>query len=265
MVASLDTRGIVTELSAAPASELGVLLGERAGPGLRRAVMAVVEEPTSLLATVLMDLPIAGALSSYARLQAGRWAGKPPATLVDEERTRAFVDSCAGWADDGPVVTAVRAGTYTQPAAPAPVPVEDLSGWHDLGDLPVGWIQRRRRIDVARGDGSVTVDAAFRDTWSAPDGVHAALHEWELRIDVDGTHDDATVTRVVATPRSLPFDVCPTVGANVDRLIGTRIADLRSRTRDQLGGPDGCTHLNDLLAAVPSAVAAAVARPRASA
>ena len=113
-------------------------------------------------------------------------------------------------------------------------------------------MRRARRIDVTVGD-AVTIDAAFQDSASRPDGGRMALHEYRLSATADPV--SLRVTSISAEPRVLPFPECPGAMRNVARLCGTPLSDLRERVLDELKGTAGCTHLNDALralAGVPS-------------
>lgn len=233
-----------------PDSLATILVGRSAVAGLRRLLAEKVEDLTGPRGVVLLDLPVGGSLSGYARMQSGRLAGLTTADVMPDGAIDDLADTCAGWAEEGEIVRTIRAGRYRRPKLPPEVPDPDLEGWHDLGPLPSGWVRRRRRIDViARVDGW-RVDAAFRDSWVDPDGMERALHEWELELEADR---DGVVQQAQATPRSLPFAACPGVAANVSSLTGHRIEDLRRAMRTRLDGVAGCTHLNDLLSAIPGA------------
>jgi hypothetical protein len=58
------------------------------------------------------------------------------------------------------------------------------------------------------------------------------------------------LTSVWADPRILPYAECPLAAPNVDRLVGTPLAELREVVLERLKGVAGCTHLNDALRAL---------------
>jgi predicted PolB exonuclease-like 3'-5' exonuclease len=62
---------------------------------------------------------------------------------------------------------------------------------------------------------------------------------------------DAGRGRVEAATEASPYDVCPAVIPNFQRLVGLRIyPGFHKQVRDLLGGTQGCTHLVDLLGPV---------------
>lgn len=255
IVGQLDLERRMTRLELRPGPTPATLLGQPALPGLRGLVAAAVPDTTTASAAVLLDLGIGGNLSAYGRMQAGRQSGKTTSEVMRSDVLEVLGDSCRGWAVDGDVATAIREGIHRPAGSPAEVPIQDDDGWHDLGELPLSWVRRRRRIDVVPADdGARRVEAAFRDSWMDRDGVERALHEWELSLEVDV---DGIVTSATAVPRSLPFGACPLVADDVPALLGAEILGLRQRTAQVLGGAVGCTHLNDLLSTIPSAVIAA--------
>ncbi len=247
------------DLDGAPGPDASALLGLRAGPGLRGAVASLVADPTDAVAAVLLDVGIGGNLSNYARMQAARESGLLTIQAMRPGALDRMAGSCRGWAADGDLVAALRAGTE-RPSRRPPEVAPDRDGWHDLGSWGPGWVRRRRRLDVAPTHAGLRVAAAFRDSWVAPEGSEHALHEWDLDLVVA---PDGTVTAATATPRSLPFGACPFVAPEVGGLVGVPVAELRRRGRDVLGGEAGCTHLDDLVSVVPAAVAAATRHVRA--
>ena len=125
---------------------------------------------------------------------------------------------------------------------------EDPSGWHPL-PLETGLSMRRaRRIDVWLEGDVVRMDAAFQDSASLPDGGREAVHEYS----VTATADLASMTLINVNPRPhvLPYPECPAAVANVGRLTGTPLAELREVVLERLGKTTGCTHLNDALRAL---------------
>lgn len=132
----------------------------------------------------------------------------------------------------------------------------DPEGWHAFPASEGISFRRARRIDVwHEGDGT-KVEASFQDSAPREQGGRAALHEYILRVTVDG---GGTITALDPEPRVLPFHECPGAIANARSLIGTPIARARESVLENLRGPAGCTHLNDALRAlaeVPQLLAA---------
>ena len=121
---------------------------------------------------------------------------------------------------------------------------DDPDGWHAWGAEQGVVMRRARRID-AWIDDLVRIDCTFQDSATAPGGGRAAIHEYGLV----ATADPATLELLSLTPdpRVLPFPECPSAVANVQRMVGTRLTDLREKVLIELKGTAGCTHLNDVL------------------
>jgi len=107
----------------------------------------------------------------------------------------------------------------------------------------------------SRSDGLWDIEAHLVDTKpydmpnvDRPHGKIAAgehLHEMWIRLTVD---TDLWVRAVEVTTDFGPYAVCPSITPNFQRLIGERIkAGWTQRTRELLGGVQGCTHLVELL------------------
>jgi Protein of unknown function (DUF2889) len=105
-------------------------------------------------------------------------------------------------------------------------------------------MRRRRLIDVTWGN-PLTVQAMFRDSHRAEDGLETVLHEYSVEASVDSRTMEVLDCR--ATPRSLPWTECPQAADSARRLTGERVDGLRSFVRENLTGTTTCTHLNDLL------------------
>jgi Protein of unknown function (DUF2889) len=130
------------------------------------------------------------------------------------------------------------------PPAPLLLDPDDPLGWHRLQEMPVPSMRRRRLIDVTCGD-SLVVQAMFRDSHRAEDGLETVLHEYSVEASVDP--ESMLVLDCQATPRSLPWTECPQAADSAKRLTGQRVGGLRSFVRENLTGTTTCTHLNDLL------------------
>ncbi|MFT5223783.1 MAG: hypothetical protein ACI867_002110 [Glaciecola sp.] len=237
------------------------LIGRPALPGLRGLVTQHVQDPSTAASAVLLDLGIGGTLAAYGRMQAGRKSGQSSVQVMRPGIVDLLGDSCRGWARDGDVVKNLLDGVQRPPSLPPSVVDPDEEAWHELGPLPAGWVRRRRRIDVETRTDRTTVLSAFRDSWVDDENVQRSLHEWELHLELDV---DGTVVHAHATPRSLPFGSCPLVASEVPGILGVSIDGLRHRTREVMGGVQGCTHLNDLLSTIPLAVTAASRSTRTS-
>ena len=97
------------------------------------------------------------------------------------------------------------------------------------------------------------VDAFFQDSSTLPEGGRQSIHEYTLTAQAD--LDTGTVRAVTPVPRVLPYRECPLAVGNTGALAGLPMGELRGAVLEQLRGPLGCTHLNDMLralAAVPA-------------
>lgn len=74
------------------------------------------------------------------------------------------------------------------------------------------------------------------------------LHAMAVRLTID---DDFAVRAVEAAIDRSPYETCPAIVPNIQRLIGLRIRPGWSRAvKERLGGIEGCTHLVELLGAL---------------
>ncbi len=136
---------------------------------------------------------------------------------------------------------------------------QDPHGWHPLAELPEISMRRARWIDVTvdgtGSDATIHVNAGFQDSAGDPVLGRIAVHEYRLRATADTA--TGTLTSVEADPHVLPFMECPSAPANLARLVGTPLVELRTTVLERLNRTAGCTHLNDAmraLAEVPTLV-----------
>jgi hypothetical protein len=80
----------------------------------------------------------------------------------------------------------------------------------------------------------------------------SVVHEYGILAELD---KDLVVTSVVASPRVLPWEECPSAAASAFRIVGQRVSDLRNFVRESLMGTSTCTHLNDLIRSLDDVVA----------
>ena len=115
----------------------------------------------------------------------------------------------------------------------------------------------RRRIECRgyrRDDGMWDIEGHLIDTRDADlalrvEGrvVHAGepVHEMSVRLTVD---DTMTVRAVEACVDAVPTTICPGAVARMQVLVGMRIAPgWTNAVKLRLGGPQGCTHLMELM------------------
>jgi hypothetical protein len=237
-----------------PIEGIARLVGAPAMGGFRTAADAVapeLRERRDLLYTLIDDIPVATLISGHA-LSASGALGK-----LSGGGYRPLTDQCAGFAADGPIVALYDSGdmpVVMGPIAPRLESQQDPEAWHQLDDLPLHGMRRRRRLDVSASTGSqILVDAMFRDTYVRTDAQETIVHEYTLTAAVD------TETSVIADSRAvaqvLPWQECPNAMESAARITGMTLQELHFRVRNELTGTSTCTHLNDLLRSVADAIA----------
>ncbi len=229
-----------------PAAER--LIGRTVAAGFRDAVRDALPDDVvtgTSLALLLDDLPVAALISGYALLYSG--------SLESSDGIASQHDICSGWRTGGTMLASVLGGTGVPvtvgPRAPE-LSGDDPLAWHEMAPMQMGWMRRRRLVDVALvdispADISLAITAMFRDSHVGPDGTETVLHEYSLTARVDQTTH--TFTSCAAVPRVLPFVECPVAASSADRMVGTHVDDVRQFVRADLRGVSTCTHLNDLL------------------
>lgn len=251
---------MIAAIEATPARPtIAQLVGERGGGRLRGVLAAVMpEERTGAtpLYLILDDLSGTSLVAGWAWSQWNPdWLATMRAAMSDPEMGKAFKNRenvCIGHIPGSSAFDFDR-----RPLTEAPTPAPDLrhpddpEGWHAFTRQDSVGMRRARRIDVSLQDGVIVIDSAFQDSGSTPEGGRAALHEYRLGLTADPT--SLEVLSIKAEPRVLPFVECPSAVANLSRLIGTPLPDLREKVLAELAGPAGCTHLNDALRAVAEA------------
>ena len=238
------------------------LVGYRGGGNLRQALVDHVPDERrdgTPLYLLLDDVAGATLIATFAW---SRWGDEWRNDAEGRPRSRKMIGVCAGFRPGSGSLDADGNSNMALAHNVAPVDslvhADDPLGWHELPELPPVAMRRARRIDVTVGD-VIEIDAMFRDSAGVPDGGHVAVHEYHLTATADrGTGELLTI---VAEPRVLPYRECPAAAANVTRLVGSPLSELRSIVLEQLRTTDSCTHLNDAmraLAEVPVLADAAV-------
>jgi hypothetical protein len=241
---------IITAISIAPHHDVvSQLVGTRASSGFRQLIdQALPDERSrgSLLFQLLDEMPVALLVSGHAIRAADVGMPPPPRRAVMQQ-----ADICAGWATGGTILSGLDANGLPPrvrgPEAPA-LELDDSRGWHEMSDLPIHGMRRRRRIDVWSNDGIVAVDAFFRDSHVEGDGVETVVHEYTIHAAIDPAEMRFLSCR--AQYGVLPWLECPSAAASSERLAGAPVEGLRSWVRQNLTGPTTCTHLNDTLRAL---------------
>lgn len=113
-----------------------------------------------------------------------------------------------------------------------------------------------RRIEChgyRRADGLWEVEARMQDTktyafpndWRGMIRPGEAVHDMWLRISFD---DDYVIREASAATDDSPFRACSEIAPAYEKLVGLKIgAGFHRAVRERLGGPNGCTHISELL------------------
>lgn len=226
------------------------LVGRRAGGKFRAAISRELPdevEKGSPLHLLLDDLAGSTLIAGFVLV---RWADHLPEFKERMEKgPRPYMRGiCSGFREGASSLRGdgTMAGQSQHVAeVPSLADLDDPIGWHDLEEHPPMAMRRARRIDVWRDDGSLGIDAMFRDSCWDPDGTEVAVHEYHILAQADsGT---AELLSLTADPRVLPFSECPLAAPNARRLVGTDLRIFRHEVLQRLHGTDCCTHLNDAL------------------
>ena len=85
----------------------------------------------------------------------------------------------------------------------------------------------------------------FHNEWRGDMQPGMPIHDMWIRVTVD---NEFIVQAVEAVLDATPYSICPEVAPNFQRLVGAQIkGGWRRAVRERLGGPNGCTHLVELL------------------
>lgn len=259
MEATLKQDKTITAISADPEpAGLKKLVGERGGGHLRvvlREVAPELLEQGSPLYLVLDDISGTALVSAWAWSQwYPDWADRIRQAMSKEDQDRLMSDRinvCWGLQEGN---SGVQPGGPPNSVADADAGdlrnAADPEGWHELPEFEGPGFRRARRVDVTRDEdaGIIRIDSAFQDSAKKNDGGRIAIHEYRLAAVVDLKTQELLSLEPEA--RILPFSECPGAVHNTQRLIGSRIGDIRQEVLLQLRGPAGCTHLNDALRAL---------------
>lgn len=230
------------------------LIGSGPGRGFRGAIAAAFPDETaraSLAYFLIEDLTTTPLLATFPLSR------RPETDAMFVELSSgpvsAMEDVCAGYRRGGVAMELrLRGEQRSQNVAVVEHDHEDdaEAAWHPLEVPDNLGMCRRRRLDVVRDGDDFVVNAAFRDHAWEPDGLEAIVHEYELDATIAPVGDDFVLASVAARPRVVPYPDCPSAAANVDRLAGLPVSELRTRVLEHLRGVDSCTHLNDMVRAL---------------
>lgn len=232
-----------------PREGLARLVGKSGAAGFRRALaeaLPSMEEREAPLYLALDDIPGANIVSGVAWAEFDPdWTKRTFGDLPMEVLLKARQDVCIGHAAGSSAQDPARTDIdETRPEAASLLRIDDPDGWHAMERQDGVGFRRMRRIDVSLAD-TIIIDAEFQDSAARPGGGRVAVHEYGLR--VTASPETLEVLSIAATPRVLPYAECPGVRANLDRLLGVPLPDLRKAVPVALAGALGCTHLNDTI------------------
>jgi hypothetical protein len=250
--ASADFQRVISAISASPHRDgIEQLVGSRCGSQLRAAIDEVLPGERAAgtpLHLLLDDLAGCALISAFMRTRFMPDMMRGRNDIAEERRAR-MEGVCIGFAPGSSALAQdiPHPGEYVQVITTLVHPAEPR-GWHEFPDQPEMSMRRARRIDVWIEGDEIRVDSSFQDSSGDAELGRVAVHEYGLT----ATADLATgvLTSVTADPRVLPFMECPGAIANIDRVLGFALPELRSKVPELLGRTNGCTHLNDALRAL---------------
>jgi Protein of unknown function (DUF2889) len=115
-----------------------------------------------------------------------------------------------------------------------------------------------------REDGLWDIDAhitdvktyPFHNEWRGHMAPGTPIHDMWIRLTVD---DEFTVRAVETAMDGTPYAICGGAMPNFQRLVGEKVqSGWRKRVKELLGGPQGCTHLVELLGPVATVALQAI-------
>jgi hypothetical protein len=132
--------------------------------------------------------------------------------------------------------------------------------------LPLPAVSRERLhvrnvtyVGYSRSDGAFDIEAHLVDQKDQPyplaSGIRLAntdLHNLTVRFTIDKA---MTILAVEAAHDTQPYPgYCETIAPDYAALVGLNLTDkFRARLSERMGGAKGCTHINEMLAWLPSA------------
>lgn len=246
-------RSILSIEAVPPRADVAKLVGVRGGGYLREALNKALPDEQRRGSPLYLLIDDISGTSLIAGWAWSRWPDYDFRTEEDMRRMsemRARMEGiCIGFRPGSSALSDDRGSSrhHRTSAVPPLAHPEDPDGWHNLTIHSDVSMRRARRIDVWL-DGDVQIDAGFQDSASAPEGGRVAVHEYSLRLTADAR--DHTIRRVTARPHVLPYPECPSAIANVSRIEGKPLSELRTLVLEELPRIHGCTHLNDAMRAL---------------
>ena len=132
----------------------------------------------------------------------------------------------------------------TTTALPAPVEREQLH----TRRYEFGGYRRSDGLWDIEGQMTDTKTYAFKNRHRGEVQPGEALHDMWIRLTID---EDFVVRDIQAATAAGPFAACPSVAPSYKRVVGIKLGrGWRQSVRERLGGPEGCTHLTEMLQAM---------------
>ena len=251
-------RKILSIESSCNRCDVGALAGFTGGAYLRAVLQERFPEERNAgtpLYLLLDDLSGSSLIAGWAFTQRPGYVDDFNIQVVEDPGLRqTMMNVCLGFAEGSTSLSGELGSTTSERCAVVEslVNPEDPDGWPAMADYTQTSMRRARRIDVWFEGQMTRAEVYFQDTASRADGSRVAVHEYCLQAYVDTS--SGALVRLDAEPHILPYPECPNAIANLDRLLGTPVQDLRMTVLRRLARTEGCTHLNDAvrsLAEVP--------------
>lgn len=251
-------RKILSIESSCQRCDVGALAGFTGGAYLRAVLQERFPEERQAgtpLYLLLDDLSGSSLIAGWAFTQRPDYVDDFNIQVVEDPALRqTMMNVCLGFAEGSTSLSGELGSTTSERCAMVQslVNPKDPEGWPAMADYTETSMRRARRIDVWLEGDLTRAEVYFQDTASRADGSRVAVHEYCLQAYIDAA--TGVLSRLDAEPRILPYPECPNAIANLDRLLGTPVQELRTTVLKRLARTEGCTHLNDAvrsLAEVP--------------
>lgn len=246
-----ENRVILAVAADPPRDGIGALVGARAGGHLRAAIDEALRQERvagSPLYLLLDDLAGTTLISGWAWTQWCDLAANAAQRAQRSQPVAQMEGVCIGFRPGSSALDLDRPDNAGPTLVPPIARADDPSGWHAFPTIDGPNFRRARRIDVWREAGEVRIDATFQDSGATPEGARSGLHEYRIRASADSAGE--RLLSLEALPQILPFPECPAATVNMQALVGTPLAEMRSTVLALLRKTAGCTHLNDALRAL---------------
>ena len=251
-------RKILSIESSCERCDVGALAGFTGGAYLRAVLQERFPDERQAgtpLYLLLDDLSGSSLIAGWAFTQRPDYIDDFNIQVVEDSALRqTMMNVCLGFAEGSTSLSGEFGSTTSERCAVVQslVNPEDPEGWPAMPHYTEASMRRARRIDVWLEHDMTRAEVYFQDSASRADGSRVAVHEYCLQAYIDSS--SGALVRLEAEPHILPYPECPNAIANLDRLLGTPVQELRTTVLKRLARTEGCTHLNDAvrsLAEVP--------------